>query len=89
MTIDFGLLPTIDENKWDCENCGSSIDISWIITDIVDECRNNTEFLSALLGAEDKFDYRECDDCYHSIWFYDEELKELQNFVKQELNLKD
>lgn len=89
MTIDYNLLPTIDNNKWNCENCESSIDVSWLIADLVDECRDNPEFLEALLSAKDEFDYRECCNCYHSIWFYDEELKELQNFVKHELNLKD
>lgn len=87
MTIDFDLLPNIDNNKWNCENCENSIDISWLLTDIVNECRDNPEFLEALLSAKDKFDYRECDCCYHSIWFYDEELKELQNLVKRELNV--
>jgi hypothetical protein len=54
-----------------------------------DGCRENPEYLEVLLSAKDKFDYRECCNCYCSIWFYNEELKELQRLVKIELNLKD
>jgi hypothetical protein len=75
----------VDKNKWNCDNCGHSIDISWIIEQIVEECEDNREFYDALMLATDQFDYRDCDVCYQTIWFYDDEVKELQEFVKSSL----
>lgn len=80
--IDFTLLPTIDKNRWNCDNCKNSIDINWIIEEIIEQCEENDKFYKELMNATDKFDYRECDACYHSIWFYDDEVKELQQLVK-------
>lgn len=88
MNIDFTLLPTIDKNRWNCDNCGNSIDINWIIEEILQQCEENDEFYKALMCATNEFDYRECDSCYHSIWFYDDEVKELQELVKSILKRK-
>lgn len=83
--IDFNFLPTIDKNRWNCDNCENSIDINWIIEEIIKECKENEKFYNALMEATCQFDYRECDDCHCSIWFYDDEVKELQEYVKSVL----
>lgn len=85
--IDFTLLPNTNKNRCNCDNCGNSIDISWIIEEIVEECEDNREFYNTLMLAANQFDYRDCDVCYHSIWFYNEEVKELQEFVKSVIEI--
>ena len=85
--IDFTLLPNINKNRWNCEYCGNSIDISWVIEEIVNECKDNREFYDALMGETDEFDFSDCGICYHSIWFYNDEVKELQEFVKSVIEI--
>lgn len=85
MTIDYNLLPEIDKTMWKCENCENSIDLSWLIEDIINECREN-EFYKESLYNDKIFDHGECDCCNHSIWFYEEQTLELRNFVKKILN---
>ncbi len=85
MLIDFKLLPKTDETMWNCENCGSSLDLSWIISDLVEECEGNEKYKERLFSS-DKFSHRECDCCNHSVWFYKEQTNELKNFVKTYLN---
>lgn len=84
MTIDYNLLLKTDETMWNCENCGSSIDLSWTIEDLVDECENNETYKKALYESK-IFDHGVCDCCNHSIWFYEEQTEELKNFVKLQL----
>jgi hypothetical protein len=85
MTIDYNLLPKTDETMWYCENCDSSIDLSWLLEDLVNECKSNEIYKEALYNS-DIFDHGECDCCNHSIFFYEEQTKELKNFVKHILN---
>ena len=35
----------------------------------------------------DEFDFSDCGICYHSIWFYNDEVKELQEFVKSVIEI--
>lgn len=84
MTIDFNLLPENDKNHWECENCGHKIDLSWVLEDLVEECSEN-EIYKKYLFESTTFDHSECSACYHSICFNEEETKELQSFVKNNL----
>lgn len=87
MSIDFSLLPNIS-NKWECENCENSIDLEWLLMELIDECENNLEYYDYLLESTDSFEYGACSTCNHSIWFYDQEVLELQELVSSIINNK-
>lgn len=71
------------DSCWKCENCESSIDLEWIVGELIKECRGNEIFKNHFLSKNDSFDFDECSCCNHSYWFYDEDLKKLQNFIKE------
>ncbi len=81
MTIDYGLIPAIDQNHWNCQNCGHSLDLSYLLTELVEECKNNIEFKEELYNSS-TFDYQDCYCCYHVVCFDETETKELIAFVK-------
>ena len=73
----------LSDECWKCENCDYSIDLSWVVDSLIEECSMNEKFKDNLLTETESFAFTECDCCNHSYWLYDVDLIKIQEFIRE------